>query len=134
DPAKAAEKADGLLDAAAGVSLTLRGLQNSLGACGLSVLGRASAAEIAGMVRTAFGPASRAAVNTALARLDVGARAGDGAGDVLTWADAGPVAAEERYDAYAHDSGVSTTWALRDAPRQRVTANVLGRLVAPGRW
>jgi len=131
DPVKAAQKADGLLDAAADVSLTLRGLENSLGSCGLSVLGRASAPEIAGMVRTAFDPASRAAVNTALARVDVGAAP---AGDVLTWADAGPVAAEERYDAYAHDSGISVTWALRDAPRQQVTSNVLGRLVAPGRW
>ncbi len=130
DTDQAPDKPAGLLDAAAEVSLTLRGLENSLGGCGLAVLGRASAAQLAGAVRVAFDPAARGAVNTALAMVDLGA---DPAG-LLDWADAGPVAAEEAFDSYTHDSGTSVTWSLRDAPRQQVTSNVLGRLVAPGRF
>ncbi|MFI5066459.1 MAG: SCO6880 family protein, partial [Streptosporangiales bacterium] len=40
----------------------LPGLEAALGACGVSVLGRARAADIAGMVRTAFDPAARGEV------------------------------------------------------------------------
>jgi len=130
DTDRAADRPAGLLEAAAEVSLVLRGLENGLGGCGLAVLGRASAAEIAGAVRVAFDPAARAAVNTALARIGAGADPEE----LLGWADAGPVAADEAYDSYTHDSGTSVSWALRDAPRQQVTSNVLARLVAPGRW
>ena len=38
----------------------LHGLESALGTCGVTVLGRASAAEIAGVVRTAFDPAAAA--------------------------------------------------------------------------
>ena len=51
---------------------------------------------------------------------------------LLEWADAGPVAAVEDWDTYRHDSGVSVSWALREAPRQAVAARVLAPLLAPG--
>ena len=53
-------------------------------------------------------------------------------GQLLAWADAGPVAAVEGWETYRHDSGVSVSWALREAPRQAVAARVLAPLLAPG--
>ena len=46
----------------------------------------------------------------------------------------GPVGTEEEPGCYRHDSGISVTWAWHEAPRQNVTADVLARLVAPGRY
>ena len=57
-----------LVAAAAEVGRTMHGLESALGTCGVTVLGRASAAEIAGAVRTAFDPAARGEVNRILAR------------------------------------------------------------------
>ena len=45
----------------------MHGLESALGTCGVTVLGRASAAELAGIVRTAFDPAARGEVNRILA-------------------------------------------------------------------
>ena len=53
-------------------------------------------------------------------------------GTELDWVDAVPVAAREEWDRYRHDSGVSVSWALREAPRQAVDAAVLAPLLAPG--
>ena len=55
--------------AAAEVGRTLHGLESALSTCGASVLGRATATEIAGVVRTAADPASRGEVNRILARV-----------------------------------------------------------------
>jgi len=118
-----------LLAAAAEVGRTMHGLESALGACGVTVLGRASVAEIAGAVRTAFDPAARGEVNRILARSP-----GTGLAPQLGWADAGPVGAEEEPGCYRHDSGISVTWAWQEAPRQNVTADVLARLAAPGRY
>jgi hypothetical protein len=95
----------------------------------VTVSGRASAAEIAGAIRTAFDPAARGQVNRILARTG-----GTRPDPQLGWADAGPVGAEEEPGCYRHDSGISVTWAWHEAPRQNVTADVLARLVAPGRY
>ena len=91
------------------------------------MLGRLGAAEIAGVIRTAFDPAARGEV----LRIAAQARAGHDPG-MLEWADAGPVGAEEFPDHYRHDSGISVTWAWHEAPRQNVTADVLARLISPG--
>jgi hypothetical protein len=127
DP-KASPAAPGnLTEAAAETGRALMGLESALGTCGVAVLGRLGAAEIAGVVRTAFDPAARGEI----LRIAAQARAGHGP-EPLGWADAGPVGAEEFPDCYRHDSGVSVTWAWHEAPRQNVTANILARLVAPG--
>ena len=118
-----------LPEAVAETGRVLYGLESALGTCGVSVAGRLTAGEIAGIVRTAFDPAARGEVN----RIAASARAG-GDAEPLGWADAGPVGAEEMADRYEHDSGVSVTWAWAEAPRQNVTADVLARLVAPGRY
>jgi len=109
------------------VGQTLTGLETALGTCGVTVLGRARAADIAGIVRTAFDPAVRGEISRLLAsgvspRLE----------EQLNWASAGPAGAEERWDSYQHDSGLSVSYAWREAPRQNVRSDVLARLVAPG--
>jgi hypothetical protein len=115
--------------AAAEVGRAMHGLESALGTCGVTVLGRASAAEIAGTVRAASDPASRGEVRRVLARAASGEP-----GQALAWADAAPVGAQELPDRYRHDSGTSVTWAWREAPRQSVTSDVLAGLVAPGPW
>ena len=105
----------------------LPGLDDALGGCGLTVLGRASAADLIGIVRTAFDPAMRGDVDRMLHL-----RGGTALAQWLDWDCAGPVAAEEHLDRYVHDSGVSVSWAWHEAPRQQVHADVLARLLAPG--
>ena len=128
DPAASPAAPAGLTESAAEVGRTLHGLESALGTCGVTVLGRASVDEIAGVVRTAFDPAARGEVNRILAPAAVAP------GRDLGWADAGPVGAEEEPGCYRHDSGISVSWAWSEAPRQNVTADVLARLVAPGRY
>ena len=113
--------------AAAEVGRALHGLESALGTCGVTVLGRATPAEIAGVVRTAFDPAARGEVDRLLAQAG-GGRPVPG----LSWSGAGPGRAEEEPGCYRHDSGTSVTWCWKEAPRQNVTADVLSRLVAPG--
>ena len=129
DPRRSPAAPAGMTAAAAEVGRVMHGLESALGTCGVTVLGRATAAELAGIVRTAFDPAARGEVNRILAP----PRPAPGA-EVLGWADAGPVGAEEEAGCYRHDSGISVTWAWQEAPRQNVTADVLARLVAPGRY
>jgi hypothetical protein len=127
DPKKSLVVPRSLTEAAAEAGRALIGLQAALGACGVTVLGRLGAAEIAGVVRTAFDPGARGEI------LRIGARARAGTGAVmLDWTDAGPVGAEEFPDHYRHDGGFSVTWAWHEAPRQNVTADVLARLIMPG--
>ncbi|HEU5023620.1 MAG TPA: SCO6880 family protein [Spirillospora sp.] len=124
DPRASAAAPKDLFEAVADLGRTLDGLASRLSGCGVSVLGRATAAETAGAVRTAFDPHARGEINRILA--------GSRADQVLTWCDAGPVAATEHTDHYEHDGGISVTWAWHEPPRQNVRSDVLGRLVAPG--
>jgi len=118
DPALAVVTLDTVEEQCAEMSRLLSGLEVSLGACGVAVMGRATTDQIAGWVRVAFDPAARSTI------------AGGASG--LTWADARPVAAQEAWDSYTHDSGVSVSWAWDEAPRQAVTADVLARIMGPG--
>ncbi|GAA4238126.1 hypothetical protein GCM10022254_52780 [Actinomadura meridiana] len=124
DPKTSSASPKDLFEAVAELGRTLDGLASRLGACGVSVLGRATAAEIVGAVRTAFDPQARGDVNRLLTR--------PGCEEALSWADAGPVAATEHTDRYEHDGGVSVAWAWHEPPRQNVRSDVLARLVAPG--
>jgi hypothetical protein len=53
------------------------------------------------------------------------------AGTTLDWSQVGPVAARESWDHYRHDSGVSRTWGMSEAPRGVVFSNVFSRLSEP---
>jgi hypothetical protein len=81
-----------------------------------------SAQELCETIRTAYDPDSAATFDDARAQ-------GDGA--ALDWCDVGPAAAEEGYGSYAHDSGVSVTWAMTQAPRGNIGAETLARLLRP---
>ena len=130
DPQLSPAAPAGLTAAAAEVGRAMHGLESALGTCGVTVLGRAGAAEIAGAVRAASDPASRGEVRRVLARPAAAGEPGLG----LSWAEAAPVGAQEAPGWYRHDTGISVTWAWREAPRQAVTADVLARLLAPGPW
>jgi len=129
DPAASAIQPRNIADAVTETGQSLSGLESALAACGVTILGRAKASDIAGMVRTAFDPAVRGEVNQLLAT-----GVSTVLEDQLNWSNAGPAGAEERWDCYRHDSGTSVTWAWREAPRQNVTSDVLARLLAPGGW
>ncbi|MEV0650087.1 SCO6880 family protein [Phytomonospora sp. NPDC050363] len=125
DPSMFLSKPKNLEDSIAEVVQLLPGLQDALGGCGVSVLSRMDAAQLAGIVRAAFDPAARGAVTRAL---EDGSDRKD-----LSWQAAGPVAAEETWDYYRHESARSVSWYWHEAPRHNVTAYVLARLMAPSR-
>ncbi|MFI7632278.1 SCO6880 family protein [Microbispora rosea] len=116
DPARSPAGQGDMSTAIGELGRTTEALASALGSCGVTVTGWATAPELAGIVRAAYDPAARA--DTARS-------------DDLTWADAGPIGAEEHSDHYRHDSGISVSWAWHEAPRQNVPADVLSRLVAP---
>ncbi|GAB3849335.1 hypothetical protein GCM10029963_33570 [Micromonospora andamanensis] len=126
EPAASPARPKTVPDCLAEVDRALPGLQDALAGCGLTVLGRATAAQIAGIVRHAFDPTSRGEVTRLLSA------APNAAAELLDWSNAGPVAAEEHTDRYEHDGATSVTWAWHEAPRQPVTHHVLARLLAPG--
>lgn len=125
DPHRFARRLDSVDEQIAEVSRLLTGLEASLPMAGVAVLGRRRAHEIAADVRAAASPADRGE----LARARVA-----GTLDDLGWDEAGPVSAVEQWDRYAHDDGISVSWGWREAPRQRVPADVLRELVEPGVW
>ena len=126
DPAVSPARPKTVPDCLAEVDRALPGLQDALARCGLTVLGRATAAQVAGIVRHCFDPTSRGDVNRLLAADP------DAATELLDWSNAAPVAAQEHTDRYEHENAVSVTWAWHEAPRQPVTHHVLARLLAPG--
>jgi hypothetical protein len=128
DPYASPARPRTLDDALVEVDRALPGLQDGLGGCGVTVLGRATADELAGMVRAAFDPHSRGDV----ARLLAPSRDGDTGLGLLGWNTAGPVSTVEHRDRYVHDGATSVSWAWHEAPRQPVHHDVLARLVAPG--
>jgi hypothetical protein len=52
----------------------------------------------------------------------------------LTWSECGPQAADEGWEEYAHDGGISLSWVLREMPRRPIAYSVLLPLLAPGRF
>jgi hypothetical protein len=129
DPVAGAVPPRSLEDAVAETGQALAGLEAALGSCGVTVLGRARAGDLAGVVRVAFDPAVRGQIGKLLSRglsPDLEER--------VDWAAAGPAEARELADRYEHDSGTSVSWAWREPPRQNVTADVLARVLAPGPW
>ncbi|QHC33943.1 hypothetical protein GR129_34865 (plasmid) [Streptomyces sp. HF10] len=52
----------------------------------------------------------------------------------LSWSECGPQAADDGWEEYAHDGGVSVSWVLREMPRRPVAYSVLLPLLAPGRF
>lgn len=109
---------------AAELGARIPGLAAGLATTGAGAAAPMSAAEIAETVRVAYDPDAASLIDTARAE---GAVAGTG----ISWTDAGPVGAQEAWDHYLHDSGISTSWVMNEAPRGTVLANVLSRLIGP---
>jgi hypothetical protein len=126
DPKASPTQPRDIAEAVTETGQTLSALESTLGACGVTVLGRAHAADIAGVVRTAYDPAVRGEIARLLA-----SGISPALEERLNWASAGPAEAEEHWDTYQHDSGTSVSWAWREAPRQNVTHTVLARLLSP---
>ncbi|MGW1674605.1 SCO6880 family protein [Streptomyces sp. NPDC002324] len=96
-------------------------LSDSLASTGAGTSTPMTAEELAEAVRIAYDPA--------VATLVEEARASGGTG--LEWSDVGPSGAQEAWDHYRHDTGVSVTWQMTEAPRGEVFASVLSGLLAP---
>ncbi|MFE6632407.1 SCO6880 family protein [Streptomyces rochei] len=52
----------------------------------------------------------------------------------LSWSECGPQAADDGWEEYSHDGGVSVSWVLREMPRRPIAYSVLLPLLAPGRF
>ncbi|MFI8365275.1 SCO6880 family protein [Streptomyces sp. NPDC085612] len=52
----------------------------------------------------------------------------------LSWPECGPQAADDGWEEYAHDGGVSVSYVLREMPRRPIAYSVLLPLLAPGKY
>jgi hypothetical protein len=52
-------------------------------------------------------------------------------GAAIEWDGCGPAAAEERWDSYRHDSGLSRSWFMAAAPAGHVFSSTLGSILSP---
>ncbi|GAA4558869.1 SCO6880 family protein [Pseudonocardia xishanensis] len=119
DPQRASPKPADLVEATIDAGRGLPAIEQGLAGAGVAVLGRAGTAWLTNRIRAAFDPAARRDLSTDRSLVD-------------NWSAAGPIAASETWDDYRHDSGLSVTWGMREAPRQAVSAHVLTPLLAPG--
>ena len=102
----------------------LPGLTESLQATGAGAAHPLSAQELCEVIRIAYDPAAAVLIDEAHAMGEV---------PELTWPEVGPAATEAGWDSYRHDSALSCTWAMTQAPRGNVQSGVLARLLAPHR-
>ncbi|MBR8741034.1 SCO6880 family protein [Nocardiopsis sp. MG754419] len=126
DPRKFPASPKTRLEAIAELGNYLNELENSLGNCGVSLLGRATPAHLVATVRNAYDPAARGETNRLIF-------SDPGGFSTNNWSDAGPMSAQLQHDRYVHDSGTSVSWVWQEAPRTNVTSNVLAKLLAPTR-
>lgn len=82
-----------------------------------------TAVELPRIVRAAYDPAAQVHMEAAeLATDDV---------DLVPWNEAGPVASQDLWDRFVHDSGTSVTWEMFSAPRTAITEVAIGALLMP---
>ena len=122
DPALATPRPPDLAAGVAEVTRWLPGLESHLAMAGVAVRGRATAAWLTGRLRVAYDPASRSDLTDYDEHSD----------ELLRWSEAGPVSFQESWDHWQHDSGLSVSWAMVEAPRQSVMDRVLVPLLAAG--
>lgn len=122
DPSRATPRPPDLRAAIAEVTRWLPGLEAHLGMAGVAVRRRATVEWLTGRLRAAYDPLSRAD----LAGHD------DDSLELMEWGEAGPVSIHETWDQWQHDSGISVSWGMVEAPRQAVMDRVLVSLLAPG--
>lgn len=109
--------------AAREIGTRLPGLSRTLVATGSGEGRPVSPEALAAVLRGWYDPAVQVPLAEAAAR---GRELG------LRWEDAGPVAAQETWDSYRHDSGLSRVLEMTSPPRGTVYDSVLAPLLAPG--
>jgi hypothetical protein len=109
--------------AAREIGTRLPGLSRTLVATGSGEGRPVSPEALAAMVRGWYDPAIQVPLAEAAAR---------GREPGLRWEDAGPVAAQETWDTYRHDSGLSRVLEMTCPPRGSVYDTVLIPILAPG--
>lgn len=90
--------------------------------CGAGDARPVSAQELCEIVRTAYDPRIAEHIDAAHIKSET---------PELSWGDAGPVAHNAGWEWYRHDSGLSKSWTMSQAPRGTVYSNVLENLLAP---
>lgn len=106
------------------LSTRMPGLTALLAGTGAGAVRPMSAAELNEVVRVAYDPAMATS-------FDASRAVSPQQPLVLPWDQVGPARAEEGWDFYRHDSGVSTTWVMTEPPRGEVPETVLQRLLEP---
>lgn len=109
-------------EAAVEIGTRLPGLSRTLVSTGSGEGRPLTPGQLAARVRGWFDPAVSGPLAEAQAR-------GEDPG--IGWADAGPVAAQETWNSYRHDSGLSRTYEMVASPRGAVFDSVLLPLTAP---
>lgn len=104
------------------MAIRLPKLTGSLAGTGAGVVRPLSAAEVRRVVRIAYDPQAQAIFDAA-----------DLAGETveLSWEDCGPAATDALRDCLYHDSGVSMTWMMTQAPKGVIQSSLLTRILAP---
>ncbi|MFF3256460.1 SCO6880 family protein [Actinacidiphila glaucinigra] len=103
------------------VGETLRVVDSlDLSGTGTDIHRRATDVDVRRLVRSAYDPATF--------------HARDAEFEVLPWPECGPQAADDGWEEYAHDGGVSVSWVLREMPRRPIPYSVLLPLLSPGRF
>ncbi|MFE4574645.1 SCO6880 family protein [Streptomyces chartreusis] len=108
-------------DLAEQVAETLKVVDSlDLSGTGTDIMRRATDVDLRRLVRSAYDPAAF--------------NARDREFEELSWSECGPQAADDEWETYAHDGGVSLSWVLREMPRRPIAYSVLLPLLAPGRF
>lgn len=91
-----------------------------LSGTGTDIYRRATDVDVRRLVRSAYDPDAFHARDEEFAELG--------------WSECGPQAADDGWEEYAHDGGVSFSWVLREMPRRPIPYSVLLPLLSPGRY
>lgn len=98
------------------------GLVSSLAGTGAGAVRPLAATDLCEAVHVAYDPSSARAFEAArAARQPI----------EMAWTEAGPAYAEEGYDTYRHDSGLSATYVMSAPPAGEVPETILARVLAP---
>ncbi|WP_331726966.1 hypothetical protein OG725_36880 (plasmid) [Streptomyces sp. NBC_01213] len=103
------------------VAETLRVVDSlDLSGTGTDIIRRATDIDLRRLVRAAYDPDSFHARDAEIRE--------------LSWGECGPQAADDHFEEYAHDGGISLSWVLREMPNRPISYSTLLPLLSPGRF
>jgi hypothetical protein len=88
-------------------------IKNNLAITGAGAISALEEPDLVRLIRAAYDPSSQELLENATTD------------DSLSFKDAGPIAHQEFWDYYKHDSGISSSWVMREAPRGVIHSNIL---------